>query len=76
VPQRHFVVAGWYTILPRKISIKSAGLDLEIDSVEKLEDVLEFVTKFKELELRTEAEKLKVHKRYDRQRRPKRPKKS
>jgi hypothetical protein len=58
-----------------KISIKSAGLDLEIDNVEKLEDVLDFVTKFKELELRTEAEKLKVHKRYD-QRRPKRPKKS
>jgi hypothetical protein len=59
-----------------KISIKSPGLDLEVDSVEKLEDVLDFVTKFKELELRTETEKLKVHKRYDSQRRPKRPKKS
>lgn len=64
------------TIPGMKISIKSAGLDLEIDNVEKLGDVLDFVTKFKELELRTEAEKLKIHKRYDHQRRPKRPKKS
>ena len=43
-----------------KISLKSKGIDLEIDSVEKLDEVLDFVQKFKELEVQTEAAKLKL----------------
>lgn len=34
-----------------KVSLKSIGLDLELDNVEKLEDVLNFIQRFKEIEL-------------------------
>ena len=37
-----------------KVVLKSERLDLEVDSVEKLDDVLTFVEKFFELERRAE----------------------
>ena len=33
-----------------KITLKSKGIDLEIDNVESLQEVLDFVQKFKDLE--------------------------
>ena len=46
-----------------KISLKSKGIDLEVDNVEKLQDVLDFVQKFKELEIQAEGAKLKLESR-------------
>ena len=46
-----------------KVLLKSKGIDLEVDNVEKLQDVLDFVQKFKELEVQAEAAKLKVESR-------------
>jgi hypothetical protein len=39
-----------------KISLKSPTLDLDIDGVKKLDDVLDFVDKFKKLELAAEVQ--------------------
>ena len=51
-------------ILPAmKVSLKSKGIDLELDNVEKLEDVLDFVQKFKDIEVQAEAAKLKLESR-------------
>jgi hypothetical protein len=43
-----------------KVSLKSKGIDLEVDNVENLQVVLDFVQKFKELEVQAEAAKLKL----------------
>jgi hypothetical protein len=46
-----------------KVSLKSKGIDLEVDNVEKLQDVLDFVQKFKDIEVQAEAAKLKLESR-------------
>ena len=43
-----------------KVSIKSEHLDLEIDNVGKLQEVLDFVQKFRQLELEMEATRLNL----------------
>jgi hypothetical protein len=44
-----------------KVTLKSRGLDLEVDNIEKLEDVLEFVRRFKEIEVQAHGVKLKLN---------------
>jgi hypothetical protein len=43
-----------------KISLKSETLDLDIDGIKKLDDVLDFIEKFKKLELAAELSKVKL----------------
>ncbi len=43
-----------------KVSIKSSGLDLELDDVKKLDDVLDFITRFKKIELEAEAARQQI----------------
>ena len=52
------------------MALKSKGIDLEMDNVENLQDVLDFVQKFKELELQAEAAKLKLESRAAKSRQP------
>lgn len=44
-----------------KVSLKSSGLELEVDNVEKLDDVISFIEHLKDIERNEEASKRKFN---------------